>query len=437
MEHLGPDLIAREAKGEVTAAGTRNARIMFDDEMRLLLERADLEGLDNGFTAIALHAGGSIKSLRAAERWQSLANAAVTRRCQAALVKIVERMVRSRAEAVLRTDTASKTVKEDARIWLAETDAVMVGPVPQAQAAKRLNQLDARADRARTDFFPDVEETSERLRDVPADASRLRQVNMITPAFRARAENRLHEWVVKHVRDAERLRFVQGGYTVDAAVPLTIHRLFRLLGDNPKIQTALLVEMQRRKVVAASMAVANDMMEKDHDGRSVLPGGLAVQAAPIRQYAAGFGQVLDLGGAASLHGVVRVQDLLTIGEMHRSGQTAGPLDVADNVAVAKVALQANPPFLNAAPVSVNIGALMPGPRRRKRRAVSGQDVDSLNTLVEWEPEVTGLLILAAKVAIERFDVADGQERKSDRVTAVGKGPDNDTPVFKIDTGRGR
>ncbi len=435
LEHLGPDLIAREAKGEATAAGTRNAQIMFDDEMRLLLERADLARLDNGYTALGRHAGGSMEALRAAKRWQSLADAAVTRRCQAALVKVVERMVRSRAETVLRAGTASKVVREEARIWLAETDAVMAGPVRRSTAAKRLTELDARADRAWTDFVSDVGKPPERLRYVPDDAARLRRTSAIMPAYRAQAENRLHQWVVKHVKDSERLRFVQDGYTVDKAVPLAIHRLFRLLGDNPKIQTALLEEHKRRRLMMAQATVARDVMERDHEDISDLPGGVAVQTVPVGHHEADSGQVELLSGASSLHDTMRLQDLPTIGEMHRRGKPAEPLDVADDVAAATDEPQANPAWYHAAPASEDFGALKPDARRGKRRAVSDQDIDGSNT--QEEPEPTGLLGQAAKVAGDKVKAAVGEEGISGRSNAASKGPDTDISVIKMDTGQER
>jgi len=106
---------------------------------------------------------------------------------------------------------------------------------------------------------------------------------------------------------------------------------------------------------------------------------------------------------------MRLQDLPTIGEMHRRGKPAEPVDVADDVAAATDEPQANPVSHLAAPASEDFGALVPDARRGKRRTISGQDIDDWNGQQEGEgePDQTGLLGQATKIAGDRIKVADG------------------------------
>lgn len=333
MEHLGPTVTASEAKGEVTAGGTRNAHIRFDDEMRLLLEQADLDRLENGFkAAIQLARRASMASLNAIARWQELANAAVTRRCQAKLVSVVERMVRSRAETVLRANTASRTVKEEARAWLGEINAIMASPAQQVRAAARTENLEHKVEKAWAEVLAVNGNGREQLRYIPADHANPKPLNAISPAYRPQVEQRLHTWLIKHRRSYKHLRFVAGGYVIDKTVPPTIHRLFRLLGDDLTIQKLLLEERQRRKVAAASAAVVLDLMEQDHDGRSILPGDGFGQpfTANVRGGHASHSRVL--AGIESRHNVEPLHGLTTTQAKRRQNAIVEPPDDPDELA---------------------------------------------------------------------------------------------------------
>lgn len=325
MEHLGSAITASEARGEVTAAGTRNAHIRFNDEMRLLLEQAVLNRHDNGLkAAIPLGRRASAASLKATAHWQQLANAAVTRRCQAGLVAIVERMVRSRAETVLRVGTASLEVQDEARVWLGEIDAIVAPTTQQARAAARLEDLDGKVEKAWAEVVAVTGNGRERLRYVPADPAKLAPLNPISPAYRPQVEKRLHTWLIKHRRSHRHLRFVSGGYVIDKTVPPAIHRLFRLLGDEPEIQKLLLAERERREIAAASAAVSRDLMHQDHGGRSVLPGEGFGHALTVEDRGAGGGQSRTLADINSLQDVELLQTLSTIQAKRRRKATGAP-----------------------------------------------------------------------------------------------------------------
>ncbi|MEH3041333.1 MAG: hypothetical protein PGN21_14875 [Sphingomonas paucimobilis] len=333
MEHLGSAVTASEARGEVTAAGTRNAHIRFNDEMRLLLEQADLDRLDNGFkAAIHLSRRASAASLKATARWQELANAAVTRRCQEGLVAIVERMVRSRAETVLRADTASRTVQDEARARLGEVDAIMAPSAQQARAVARLKDLDNKVENAWAEVVAATGNGRKRLKYVPADHAKLVPLNAILPAYRPQVEKRLQAWLIKHRRSSKHLRFVPGGYAIDKTVPPAIHRLFRLLGDEPEIQKLLLAERHRRKIAAASAAVAQDLMEQDDGGRSILPGEGFGHALTVADRVADGGQSRNLADIGSLQDVQLLQALSTIRAKRRRKATVAPPDDPDELA---------------------------------------------------------------------------------------------------------
>ncbi|MDR6150295.1 hypothetical protein QE358_002173 [Sphingomonas sp. SORGH_AS742] len=333
MEHLGSAITGSEARGEVTAAGTRNAHIRYNDEMRLLLEQADLDRLENGFkAAIQLSQRVSAASLKATAHWQELANAAVTRRCQAGLVAIVERMVRSRAETVLRAHTASPTVQDEARAWLGEIDAIVAPTPQQARAAARLEDLDGKVEKAWAEVVAVTGNGRERLRYVPADPAKLKSLKPVSPAYRPQVEERLHTWLIKHRRSHEHLRFVPGGYAIDKTVPPAIHRLFRLLGDEPEIQKLLLAERHRRKIAAASAAVAQDLMEQDHGGRSVLPGEGFRQALTVADRGADGGQSRTLADVDRLQDVELLQALPTIRAKRRRKATVAPPAGPDELA---------------------------------------------------------------------------------------------------------
>lgn len=325
MEHLGSAITASEARGDVTAAGTRNAHIRFNDEMRLLLEQADFDRNENGLkAAIPLGRRASAASLKATAHWRQLANAAVTRRCQAGLVAIVERMVRSRAETVLRVGTASLKVQDEARAWLGEIDAIVAPTPQQVRAAARLKDLDGKVEKAWAEVVAATGNGRERLRYVPADHAKLAPLNPISPAYRPQVEKRLHAWLIKHRRSHEHLRFVSGGYVIDKTVPLAIHRLFRLLGDEPEIQKLLLAERERREIAAASAAVSRDLMHQDHGGRSVLLGEGLGHALTVADRGADGGQSRTLANIDSLQDVELLQTLSTIQAKRRRKATGAP-----------------------------------------------------------------------------------------------------------------
>ena len=324
MEHLGSAITASEARGEVTAAGTRNAHIRFNDEMRLLLEQADLDRNENGFKA-------SAASLKATAHWQELANAAVTRRCQVGLVAIVERMVRSRAETVLRIGTASLAVQDEARAWLGEIDAILDAPTQQALATP-LEDIDAKIEQAQAEVLTVTSDGRERLRYVPADHANLKPLKPIPPAYRPQVEERLHTWLIEHCRSPRHLRFVPGGYAIAKTVPPAVHRLFRLLGDDAEFQKLLLAERHRRKVAAASAAVAHDLMEQDHGGRSILPSEGFGHALTVADRDAAPGQSRTLANIDSLQGVELLQALPTIQAKRRRKARVAPPAGPDELA---------------------------------------------------------------------------------------------------------
>ncbi|MCT8002803.1 hypothetical protein NZL82_13055 [Sphingomonas sanguinis] len=333
MEHLGSAITASEARGEVTAAGTRNAHIRYNDEMRLLLEQADLDRLENGFkAAIQLSQRILAASLKATAHWQELANAAVTRRCQAGLVAVVERMVRSRAETVLRVGTASPSVQDEARAWLGEIDAIVAPTPQQARAAARLEDLDGKVEKAWAEVVAVTGNGRERLRYIPADPAKLKPLKPISPAYRPQVDERLFTWLIKHRRSHGHLRFVPGGYAIDETVPSAIHRLFRLLGDEPEIQKLLLAERERRKIAAASAAVSRDLMHQDHGGRSILPGEGFGQALTVADRGADGGQSRTLADIDSLQDVELLQTLSTIQARRRWKATVAPAAGAEELA---------------------------------------------------------------------------------------------------------
>lgn len=349
MEHLGSAITASEARGEVTAAGTRNAHIRFNDEMRRLLEQADLDRNENGFKA-------SAASLKATAHWQELANAAVTRRCQAGLVAIVARMVRSRAETVLRVGTASLAVQDEARTWLGEIDAIVNATTQQALAAP-LEDIDAKIEQAQAEVLTVTSDGRERLRYVPADNAKLKPLEPISPSYRPQVEERLHTWLIKHRRSHEHLRFVPGGYAIDKTVPPAIHRLFRLLGDEPEIQKLLLAERHRRKIAAASAAVAHDLMEQDVGGRSVLSGEGFGRALTVANRGADGGRSRTLADIDSLQDVELLQALPTIQAKRRRKATVAPPAGPDELAATSPVEHPEPSPADAASRGKSTGLL--------------------------------------------------------------------------------
>lgn len=317
-------------------------------------------------------------------------------------MNVVERMVRSRAETVLRVGTASRAVKEEARTWLGEIDAIMAPPAQQVRAVARLESLDGKAERAWAEVLAVTGDAPGRLRYVPADPGKLPVLNPISPTYRSQVEGRLREWLTKHGRNPAHLRFVPGGYAIDQAVPRTIHRLFRLLGDEPAIQKALVAERQRRKVMA-SMAVARGMMEQDHEGRSVLPGEGSGQTPTVVDRGAHDGQSHVLGNVESLQDVEPLQALPTIQELRRRDVMAEPLHGADEIAAT------SPP----PPPDLAEGSAAP---RGKSTGLIGQAV----------------AVAGDRQAIEaRSDIPAGKRHTG------GRGPAADTPVVTSKKGQER
>jgi hypothetical protein len=438
MEHLGPAITAKEVKGEVTPGGTRNAQIRFNDEMQLLLDNAVIERLDNSIIATLQQSGRvSAASLEAAERWKALSDAAVTRRCQAALVDVVERMVRSRAETVLRVATASRTVKEQARTWLGQIDTVMTRFGQQALAVARLRDLDDKVEKAWTEVLSVTGDGPERLRYVPTDSAKLSEINAISPTYRVQVEGRLHRWLTKHGRRPDHLRFVPGGYAIAKAVPPTIHRLFRLLGDEPAIQTLLLAERQRRKVVAASMAVAGDMIETDHDRRSILPGAGAGHIPADVHRGAQLGQPRLLADVDCLHEIDRLQALPTIQQMRRSDIFVEPSQGADDVAATALTSPPDRATANSEPAREDYGVVVPDTRRRNQRASLSRGTNESNMPDEQMKKSTALLDQAAAAAADRQSVQKPAGIPVGNNNTGGKGPAPEAAGVKIDKGQER
>ena len=276
--------------------------------------------------------------------------------------------------------------RQDAPAWVRKA-ALTLRQKRLAQAKKSEAKGEALVDVTIDIAKVNLEQAYERLRYVPVDPDKLPLLNPISPTYRFRVEGRFREWLTKHSRSYKHLRFVPGGYAIDKTVQPAIHRLFRLLGDDPEIQKLLLAERQRREAMAASAAVARDRRKQDHEGRSVLPSEGVGQPPIIVNRSAHAKQSRMLGDIDSLHDVEPLQALPINQEMCRRDAIAEPPNGEDKVSATSPVLPPKLAVSRAAPIRKSAGLIVQAVAAvGERRAVQAR---SGIPLKERKPESRG------------------------------------------------
>jgi hypothetical protein len=218
-KHLGPAIIAAERKGISTPAGTRNAHIIFVDRMRAHVERAEVLMLENGMRALTkVQFSLSSKLMKAARHWQSIADRSAIRQCQAALADELERMVRSRAETVLRAGEAGAEVQREAKAWLTRVDAIAPDEKVRAHEAADVLRLEREAEQAWASLTVIAKEVLKPLRYVPPPGPRIEERKPIAAEFLAVSHQRVDAWLRKNAHDRTSLAFVDGGFMLSRNV---------------------------------------------------------------------------------------------------------------------------------------------------------------------------------------------------------------------------
>lgn len=248
LEHLGDKVIGNEKQGLVTAAGSRNARRIFDDRLRhvrnvalaeLLLLRREAQDL--------LRAAATEEARLAIWQWRQMKRLAVTKQAQSAAVGTVRDMSISRAVAVIDYGKNPERIAE-AKAWIEDGDRLA-----QRTPSKpgRLGQGDA----ATEAIMVAAELLEDKVRGaLPGANPRLTyrphaktRPKLLDPRYRTKSRNRLIAWIDEHGDDEQALTFKDGEVALGLRYLQSIDRLFELLIDDLLIQKRLRDIRDRRK----------------------------------------------------------------------------------------------------------------------------------------------------------------------------------------------
>lgn len=274
--HLGNRTIASEKRGLVTPAGTRNALIMFNDQLRqverdLTTAETDLDAQ----TATRISSARTTAAQRMVSEWRDHAAAALLRQTQARIVEIAGILLRSRAEAVIAHQRGGdqlpakrrqeEAVVADARIWLAGIDAMM----PQSHDRAAESALVAAHQAAAASALAKADDYDRNALPPLAYHARFDTPNPPTERYRDLELGRLFRWLDEHERDEAALKFDDAHVQLGAGALKAVDRLFQLYVDDLAVQERLHRERLRRQMKAVV------------DGASIERKGILTQAGRI------------------------------------------------------------------------------------------------------------------------------------------------------------
>jgi hypothetical protein len=247
LEHLGDKIIGNEKRGLVTDAGSRNARIIFNDRLRHVRHIAVSELLALRREARALLAMAETDAVRLSVwQWRQVQGLAIRKQAQATAAGIVHDMAISRAVTVTEHSQDAKRVAA-AKAWIAETDqaAGIVEGAPKLSDAEWGTET--------------VAVTADLLHGkvrgvIPASAPPLiyrrrghQDLQPVGVKHRDSVRDRLLKWLDEHKDASDALVFDDVGVALGVAERRkAIDRLFRLFIDDLIVQERLRAIRDRR-----------------------------------------------------------------------------------------------------------------------------------------------------------------------------------------------
>ncbi|TPG42465.1 hypothetical protein EAH79_00770 [Sphingomonas koreensis] len=292
LKHLGNKVIAAEKEGIVKPAGRENAAILWSDELDACHRRAETsrKAIRRRREASADAEGEGLPDQIYQQRMDVIDD-----RLHVELTEVVERMLRSRAETVIRhhdrdavgnKPTANKSENvQAARDWLARVDAIAPSAIDKARALSRFEQRGRKLDdieRHAKDHLEDpIRAELHTMHYRPTVGSRIPSPTIaVAEPFRDQVRERLEKWIDKHVSDETMIRFVDGGFELDQCVPKAVHSQFLKFDGDPSIERRLIAERNRRlareyvapelinlPVPVAPTSVARDNMPPPHSAQ--------------------------------------------------------------------------------------------------------------------------------------------------------------------------
>lgn len=264
LDHMGPRAIGLEKRGVVTAVGIENARRIWSDEFRHAEKQArteyskEIEAVLQMFRS-AKRDGQASDAL---SRFIDLRKKISDRRLQAELSKITVGMVRSRADAVIRTLTPEpgrpvRAKKGDVDLleaarahidWI-ESQAPSEGMIAAEQ--RLLDDLEKAAAEAKAKVLAVCSEPtagqSVAVQDVKEpDVSIFRKKQAKPSQFDELKRQRLRSWLDKHIEDPACLRMKSSAFHRGERMPKAIHTLMAQFAHEPEFKKRMRAEHARR-----------------------------------------------------------------------------------------------------------------------------------------------------------------------------------------------
>lgn len=242
LEHLGDRIVANEKSGLVTKAGSRNARIIFNDRLRDVRHVAaqELSAIRRA-AAVWLAQVDDDDAKKIVRQWRYYQRVAVLKRAQAAAATIVGGMAISRAVTVIK-HSKNEDRKREAEAWMAE-DAVVAGGADQA-----IWTTDAIAVAA--DILDDKVRSSLSISTRPITYKHRGHdtLAVVMTKYHDATRGRLLNWLDEHGDDPMALVFENDVATLGPAENRkSINRLFRLFIEDLLVQERLRAIRARRR----------------------------------------------------------------------------------------------------------------------------------------------------------------------------------------------
>lgn len=260
LEHLGNAIIAKEKQGVVTLLGSENARKIYLDALedchgRKAKAEADLADMVKSLRAAA---GENRQAQALIDYYEILSRNAIERTLQHELVETVERMVKSRAVAVIEHGV-DPDVLVAAHAHLREIEGVA------PNNGERRTELDRTAS-LRTEAALIFDEIGSLLPRPTAQAIAQRRPILAPPVNvperpRRYAElecGRLRQWLAKWAQDPAKLIFSDTGIKLGPDVQHAVHTLFRHYARDSGVQKLLTAERKRRVAAGIPLGIARE-----------------------------------------------------------------------------------------------------------------------------------------------------------------------------------
>ena len=272
LDHMGPRAIGLEKRGVVTAVGIENARRIISDEIRHAENQAqneylkEMEALLQRFQSAKRDAAASDALMKFIDLRKKIAD----RRLQAELGRITVRMMRSRADAVIRTLTPEPgrpvvpqkgdvALLEKARAHVAWIESHAPSEEMIAAEQRLLDDLAKATAKAKAKVLAVCSEPtvgqSVAIQDInEADVSTAGKKQTKPSQFDEFKRQRLHSWLDEHIEDPAYIRMEPSAPLRGERMPKAIHTLMKQFAREPEFLDRFETERARRSSLPSPTA---------------------------------------------------------------------------------------------------------------------------------------------------------------------------------------